>query len=99
MGWMDFLLFRNIKNPVSISVPEKCDNINVFDSSLGVRIILGPKSNELSKVMGPKDWPISREIIKVVHDDGNKEIEDEEGAEDEKSDEVDVGEVGSTSSS
>ena len=34
------------------------------------------------------------EIVKVVHDDGDEEVEDEEGGHDEEGDEVRVGEGG-----
>ena len=48
--------------------------------------------------MRPKDGPISCEIVKVVHDDGDEEIEDKECTEDEEGDEVDVGKVWATAS-
>ena len=48
--------------------------------------------------MRPKDGPISCEIVKVVHDNGDEEIEDKECTEDEEGDEVDVGKVWATAS-
>ena len=41
----------------------------------------------------PQDGPVACEIVKVVHDDGHKEVEDKEGADDEEADEVGVGKV------
>ena len=49
-------------------------------------------------MMRTKDGPVTREIVKVVHDDGDEQVEDEEGAEDEEADEVNVGEIGSAAS-
>ena len=48
--------------------------------------------------MRTQDGPVPSEIVKVVHDDGHKQVEDQEGAEDEETDEVDIGEVGATAS-
>ena len=43
--------------------------------------------------MGPKNGPVTCQVVKIVHDDSNKQVEDEEGTEDEETDEVDVGKV------
>ena len=68
----------------------------MFDSSLGIRIILRPKPDELVKVVGTKDWPISSEIVKVIHDDSHKKIENQKTADDEKTDEVEIGKITAT---
>ena len=75
---------------------QQCHHIDVFDPTLGVRIVLRPECDELPQVVGTEDGPVPREVVEVVHDDGHEEIEHEEGAEHEKGDEVDVGKVGST---
>ena len=75
---------------------KQCHYIDVFDPTLGIRIILGPERDELPEVVGPKDRPVPCEVVEVVHDDGHEEIEHEEGAEHEEGYEVDVGKVGST---
>ena len=36
------------------------------------------------------------EVVKVVHDDGDKEVDHDEGAEEDEGDEVDVGDVRAT---
>jgi hypothetical protein len=41
-----------------------------------------------------EDGPVTRQVVKVVHDDGHEQVEDQEGADDEEADEVGVGEVG-----
>ena len=46
-------------------------------------------------MVGSEDGPVPGQVVKVVHDDGNKQVEDEEGADDEERDEVDVGKVSS----
>lgn len=44
--------------------------------SLGLRVVLSPDPFELVQVMGPKDGPVAGEVVKVVHDDGHKEVND-----------------------
>merc|ERR1719500_2767532 len=44
--------------------------------------------------MRTQDGPVASEVIKVVHDDSNKEIKHQEGNDDE-ADEVDIGKVAS----
>jgi len=66
----------------------------VFDPALGVRIVLAPKPDKLVKMVGAQDGPVPGEVVEVVHDDSHKEVEDEEGADDEEGDEVDESEVG-----
>ena len=44
--------------------------------------------------MCPQNGAVPGQVIKVVHDDGHKEIEHEEGAEEDECDEVGVGEGG-----
>ena len=45
-------------------------------------------------MMSSQDGGVSGEVVEVVHDDSHKEVEDEEGADDEEGDEVDESEVG-----
>jgi hypothetical protein len=45
-------------------------------------------------MMEAQDGPVPCQVVKVVHDDGHKEVENEEGADDEEADEVGVGKVG-----
>ena len=65
-------------------------------SYLGVRVVLGPQPHELVEVVGAEDGPVAGEVVEVVHDDGHEQVEHEEGAENEEGDEVNVGEVSST---
>ena len=65
----------------------------MLDEPLGVGIVFAPQMNKLGKMVGTKDGPISCEVVKVVHDDSNKEVENEEGADNEEADEVRVGNV------
>ena len=74
-------------------LPEQCHHVNMLDPALGVWVVLGPEGHELPQVVGPEDGPVTGEIVKVVHDDGHKQVEDKEGAEDEETDEVNVGKV------
>ena len=70
----------------------------MLDEPFGVGIVLAPKMNKLGKMMGTKDGPVPCKVVKVVHDDSNKEVENEEGANNEEADEVGVGNVRATSS-
>lgn len=48
----------------------------MFNAPLGIGIILGPEANKLVQVMRPENRPISRQVVEVVHDNGDKEIDD-----------------------
>ena len=63
---------------------------------LGVRIVLWPEGDKLPEVVEPQDGPVPRQVVKVVHDDRHKEVEHEEGADDEEADKVGVGKVRAT---
>ena len=45
-------------------------------------------------MMGPEDGGVPREVVEVVHDDGNEEVEHKEGANHEEADEEGIGHVG-----
>ena len=70
----------------------------MFDEPFGVRVVFAPEMDKLGKMVGTKDGPIPGEVVKVVHDDSNKEVENEEGTNNEEADEVRVGNVRATSS-
>ena len=70
----------------------------MFDEPFGVRVVFAPEMDKLGEMVGTKDGPIPSEVVKVVHDDSNKEVEDEEGADNEEADEVGVGNVGAATS-
>ena len=76
------------------NLPEQGDNINVLDEALGVWVILRPEVNKLPEMVGPEDGPIPREVVEVVHDDGNEEVKHEEGAHHEEADEERIGHIG-----
>lgn len=44
--------------------------------SLSLRVILRPNGLELIQVMRAQDGPVSCEVVKVVHDDSHKEVDD-----------------------
>ena len=70
----------------------------MLDEPFGIGIILAPEMNKLREMVRPKNGPIPGEVVKVVHDDGNEEVEDEEGANDEEADEVGIGNIGAAPS-
>ena len=70
----------------------------MLDEPLGIGIVFAPQMNKLGKMVGTKDGPIPCKVVKVVHDDSNEEVEDEEGADNEEADEVRVGNIRATSS-
>ena len=79
-------------------LPEQGYHIDVLDPPLRVRVVLTPEPDKLVKVMGTQDGPVAGEVVKVVHDHGHEQVEDEEAADDEEGDEVEVGKVGATAS-
>lgn len=48
----------------------------MFNSPLGVGIVLGPQANKLVQVVWPENRPISRQVVEIVHDNGNEEVDD-----------------------
>jgi hypothetical protein len=72
---------------------EQCDDIQMFDATFSVGIVLGPETYELLQMMRTEDTPVSRQVIEVVHDDGDEQVDDEKRAEHEERDEIRIGEV------
>ena len=66
----------------------------MFDEPFGVRVVFAPEMDKLGEMVGTKDGPIPSEVVKVVHDDSNKEVQDKEAAYEDESGEEEVGEVG-----
>ena len=46
--------------------------------------------------MGSENWAVPCEIVKVVHDDGNKQVDHDEAAEEDEADKVEIGGVAAT---
>ena len=76
--------------------PEKGHHVHMLDFPLRVRVVLRPEDDKLAEMVRTQDGPVASEVIKVVHDDGNEEVEHQEGTDDEEADEVDVGKVAPT---
>lgn len=66
----------------------------MFYPPLGVRVVLAPQPNKLVQVVRSQDTPIARQVVKVVHDDGHKQVDDEERAEHVERDKVGEGDAG-----
>lgn len=47
----------------------------MLDTTSGVRIIFAPKTDEFVKMMRAQDRPIARKVIEIIHDDGDKQID------------------------
>ena len=58
---------------------------------LGAWIVFGPDPDELVEMMSAEDGRVSGQVVKVVHDDGDEQVEHQEGAEKDEGDEVGVG--------
>lgn len=65
-----------------------------MDLAGGIRIVLGPNSHELIEMMRAQNRRVPRQVIEIVHNDGDKEIQHEERAKEDERHEVDVGDVG-----
>lgn len=48
----------------------------MFDAPLGVGIVLGPQANKFVQVVRPENRPVSRQVVKVVHNNGDEEVDD-----------------------
>lgn len=56
---------------------QKCSEVCFCGkNSLGFRVIFGPDPFELIQVVWPENGPITGQIVKVIHDDGNKQVDD-----------------------
>ena len=68
----------------------------MLDPALGIRIIFRPQADKLVEVVGPEYGPVSREIVKIVHDHRNKQVENKEATDNEETNEVQVGKIRAT---
>ena len=50
-------------------------NDGALEFSGGLRVLLAPGADELIEMLRTEDGGISRQILKVVHDDGDEEIQ------------------------
>ena len=78
------------------NLTQQSDHVNVFDASFGIRIVFTPQPDKLVEMVGAQNGPIPGQVVKVIHDDGNEQVENEEGTDNEKGDEIRVGEIGTT---
>lgn len=76
-----------------VHVLQHVVHLRVVDLAGGVRIVLGPDPHELVEMMRAQDRRVPREVIEIVHDDGDEEIQHEERAEENERHEVGVGHV------
>lgn len=67
-----------------VHVLQHVVHLRVVNFAGGVRIVLGPDPYELVEMMGAQDRRVAREVIEVVHDDGDEEIQHEERAEEDE---------------
>ena len=51
-------------------------NIHVLDAASSLGIILGPDPHVLVQMMWAENWPITSQIVKVVHDDSDEQVND-----------------------
>lgn len=65
----------------------------MFDSAFRIRIIFGPETDKLLQMVWPKDGPIPGQIVEIVHNDGHKQIYNEEWAKHEEGNEIRIGKI------
>ena len=78
------------------TAPEQsvvCTQMFYKSDILSARIIFGPDSDELVKMVCTENGGVPGEVVEVVHDDSDEEIEHEEAAEEDKGDEEEIGDV------
>ena len=59
----------------------------MFDKTFSIWVIFRPKVDKLGQMMRSQNGPITSEIVKVIHDDGNEQVEDQEGTNNKETDE------------
>lgn len=47
----------------------------MFDTSSSVGIVFTPKTDKFVQMMRAQNGPIAREIIKIIHNNGHKQID------------------------
>lgn len=77
--------------------PEQRYHVQVFDPSLGIRIVFAPQADELVQMMRTQNTPVPGQVIEVVHNDGHEQVDDEERAQHIKGNEVGEGDAGTAS--
>ena len=78
-----------------VHVLQHVVHLGVVDPPRGAGVVLGPDPHELVQVVSPEDGGVPGQVVEVVHDDGHKQVEHQEAAEEDEGDEEGVGEVGS----
>ena len=58
---------------------KQSDNINMFNPAFCVRIILAPKTHKLVQMVRAQNRPIPGQVVKIVHDDGDEQVKNQEG--------------------
>ena len=56
-------------------------------------VVLAPHGDELAEMVGSEDGGVPGEVVEAVHDDGDDDVEHDEGAEEDEGDEVGDGQV------
>ena len=68
----------------------------MFDKTFSIWVIFRPKVDKLRQMMRSQNGPITSEIVKVIHDDSHKKVENQKTADDEETDEVEIGKITAT---
>ena len=58
---------------------KQSNNINMFNPAFCIRIILAPKSHKLIQMVRAQNRPIPGQVVKIVHDDGDEQVKNQEG--------------------
>ena len=56
-------------------------------------VVLAPHGDELAEMVRAEDGGVPGEVVEAVHDDGDDDVEHDEGAEEDEADEVGDGQV------
>ena len=75
---------------------EQCHHVDMLDVAFCVWVILRPQVDELREMVRPEDGPVPREVVEVVHNDGDKQIKHQKGADHKETDEERVSDIRTT---
>lgn len=77
-----------------IHVLEHVVHLAVMDLTGRVWIVFGPYPDEFVQMMSTENGRVPREVVEIVHDDGNEQIQHQERTEEYEGNEISVGDVG-----
>jgi hypothetical protein len=58
-----------------VDFTQEIEDVDVFDATSGLRIVLTPETNELTQMMSTQNGDVSCEVVKVVHYNSHEQVQ------------------------